>query len=115
MTRLRAARASGCRGDGDRIQAYLGDAETSEIHPALTDGQREYDAEILVENVAFGLADLAALQEAPDPEDAIAAAVGGNSLGANLFAADLMKAVLDQETNLEDANLQRARIVGERK
>jgi hypothetical protein len=62
------------RRDGDRIQAYLVDAETSEVHPALTDGQREYDAEILVENVAFGLADLAAMQEAPDPDEAIAAA-----------------------------------------
>ena len=62
------------RRDGDRIQAYLVDAETSEVHPALSDGQREYDVEILVENVAFGLADLAAMQDAPDPDEAIAAA-----------------------------------------
>jgi Domain of unknown function (DUF4032)/Lipopolysaccharide kinase (Kdo/WaaP) family len=62
------------RRDGDRIQAYLVDAETSEVHPSLSDGQREYDAEILVENVAFGLADLAALQGAPDPDESIAAA-----------------------------------------
>jgi hypothetical protein len=62
------------RRDGDRIQAYLVDAETSEVHPTLTDGQREYDAEILVENVAFGLADLAAMQGAPDPDEAIDAA-----------------------------------------
>jgi Domain of unknown function (DUF4032)/Lipopolysaccharide kinase (Kdo/WaaP) family len=62
------------RRDGDRIQAYLVDAETSEVHPTLTDGQREYDAEILVENVAFGLADLAAMQSAPDPDEAIEAA-----------------------------------------
>ena len=55
------------RRDGDRIQAYLVDAETSEVHPSLSDGQRAYDAEILVENVAFGLADLAAMQDAPDP------------------------------------------------
>lgn len=61
------------RRDGDRIQAYLVDAETSEIHDQLSDGQREYDVEILVENVAFGLADLAALQGAPDPDEAIAA------------------------------------------
>jgi hypothetical protein len=47
------------RRDGDRIQAYLVDAETSEIHPSLSDGQRAFDLEILVENVAFGLADLA--------------------------------------------------------
>ena len=62
------------RRDGDRIQAYLVDAETSEVHPVLSDGQREYDAEILVENVAFGLADLAAMQDAPDPDESIAAA-----------------------------------------
>jgi Domain of unknown function (DUF4032)/Lipopolysaccharide kinase (Kdo/WaaP) family len=50
------------RRDGDRIQAYLVDAETSEVHPSLSDGQRRFDLEILVENVAFGLADLAAYQ-----------------------------------------------------
>jgi Domain of unknown function (DUF4032)/Lipopolysaccharide kinase (Kdo/WaaP) family len=62
------------RRDGDKIQAYLVDAETSEIHPALSDGQRAYDAEILVENVAFGLADLAAMQGGGDPDEAIEAA-----------------------------------------
>lgn len=63
------------RRDGDRIQAYLVDAETSEIHAELSAGQREYDVEILVENVAFGLADLAAMQETPaDPDEAIDAA-----------------------------------------
>ena len=50
------------RRDGDKIQAFLVDAETSEIHPALSDGQRAYDLDILVENVAFGLADLGAMQ-----------------------------------------------------
>ena len=63
------------RRDGDKIQAYLVDAETSEIHPALSDGQRAYDLDILVENVAFGLADLAAMQDRPEGfEDAMAAA-----------------------------------------
>ena len=63
------------RRDGDRIQAYLVDAETSEVHPSLSDGQRAYDLEVLVENVAFGLADLAALSDRPeDLDDAIAAA-----------------------------------------
>jgi len=63
------------RRDGDRIQAYLVDAETSEVHPSLSDGQRAYDLEILVENVAFGLADLAAMQDRlDDPGDAILAA-----------------------------------------
>jgi len=50
------------RRDGDRIQAYLVDAETSDVHPSLSDGQRSFDLDILVENVAFGLADLAAYQ-----------------------------------------------------
>jgi uncharacterized protein DUF4032/lipopolysaccharide kinase (Kdo/WaaP) family protein len=63
------------RRDGDRIQAYLVDAETSEVFPSLSDGQRAYDLEILVENVAFGLADLSAMQGwNEEPEDAIAAA-----------------------------------------
>jgi hypothetical protein len=62
------------RRDGDRIEAYLVDAETSEVHDQLSDGQREYDVEILVENVAFGLADLAAMQEAADADEAIEAA-----------------------------------------
>ena len=63
------------RRDGDRIQAYLVDAETSQVFPSLSDGQRAYDLEILVENVAFGLADLAAMQGWPDEgDDAIHAA-----------------------------------------
>jgi len=63
------------RRDGDRIQAFLVDAETSEVHPALSDGQRAFDLDILVENVAFGLADLAALHGRPDDaDDAIDAA-----------------------------------------
>jgi hypothetical protein len=63
------------RRDGDRIKAYLVDAETSEVFPALSDGQRAYDLEILVENVAFGLADLSAMQGWNEgADDAIAAA-----------------------------------------
>jgi tRNA A-37 threonylcarbamoyl transferase component Bud32 len=58
------------RRDGDRIQAYLVDAETSEVHPGLSDGQRRFDLDILVENVAFGLADLAAYQGRDDDADA---------------------------------------------
>lgn len=63
------------RRDGDKIQAFLVDAETSEIHPALSDGQRGYDLDILVENVGFGLADLGAMQERADAfDDAVEAA-----------------------------------------
>jgi hypothetical protein len=63
------------RRDGDKIQAYLVDAETSEIHPSLSDGQRAFDLDILVENVGFGLADLGAMQGRTDAfDDAIEAA-----------------------------------------
>ncbi len=57
------------RRDGDKIQAYLVDAETSEVHPGLSDGQRAFDLEVLVENVAFGLADLAVYNDRPDDID----------------------------------------------
>ncbi|CAN5782957.1 DUF4032 domain-containing protein [soil metagenome] len=45
--------------DGQLLQAWLVDAETSEVHPSLSNGQRRHDLEILVENVAEGLVDLA--------------------------------------------------------
>ena len=51
--------------DGQRLQAWLVDAETSEIHPTLTEGQRRHDLDILVENVAGGLLDLAMMLERP--------------------------------------------------
>ena len=54
--------------DGQVLQAWLVDAETSEIHPRLSDGQRNHDLDILVENVAGGLLDLAIRMER-DPDD----------------------------------------------
>ncbi|GAA1402631.1 DUF4032 domain-containing protein [Pseudonocardia kongjuensis] len=51
--------------DGQTLQAYLVDAETSEIHAELSDGQREHDLMILVENVAAGMIDLATRLERP--------------------------------------------------
>jgi hypothetical protein len=62
------------RRDGARIQAFLVDAETSEVHPSLSDGQRAFDLEILVENVAYGLADVAMEQGRPEDADAAIAA-----------------------------------------
>ena len=63
------------RRSGDKIQAYLVDAETSEVHARLSNGQRAADLEVLVENVAFGLADLALMQGRRDElDDAVDAA-----------------------------------------
>jgi uncharacterized protein DUF4032/lipopolysaccharide kinase (Kdo/WaaP) family protein len=45
--------------DGQALQAFLVDAETSEVHPTLSDGQRALDLGILVENVTGDLLDLA--------------------------------------------------------
>jgi uncharacterized protein DUF4032/lipopolysaccharide kinase (Kdo/WaaP) family protein len=52
--------------DGQLLQAWLVDAETSEVHPTLSRGQRRHDLEILVENVAEGLVDLAERRGLPE-------------------------------------------------
>ena len=56
--------------DAGSFAAYLVDAETGELHPTLSNGQREYDLETAATNVAGELMDLAAggrLQEGIDP------------------------------------------------
>ena len=86
------------RRDGDRLQAFLVvDAETSEIHPRLSDGQRAADLEVLVENVALGLADLAAMQAGGTTDDPSETAEA--SMDAQLTAAE---AVRDQYQGLWD-------------
>jgi hypothetical protein len=58
--------------DGQMIQAWMVDAETAEIHPALSDGQRRMDLDIMVENVLGGLLDVATkMDEPPDVFDQI--------------------------------------------
>src|SRR5512132_3336941 len=44
--------------DGQLLQAFLVDAETSEVHAALSNGQRAHDLDILVENVSGDLVDV---------------------------------------------------------
>ncbi len=48
------------RRDAGALAAYLVDAETGELHPSLSDGQRLHDLEIAEENVAGELADVEA-------------------------------------------------------
>jgi hypothetical protein len=48
------------RRDAGALAAYLVDAETGELHPRLTDGQRSYDIEIATTNIAGELYDLQA-------------------------------------------------------
>jgi uncharacterized protein DUF4032/lipopolysaccharide kinase (Kdo/WaaP) family protein len=57
------------RHDAGTLEAYLVDAETSEHHPALSEGQREYDIELATERVAGELLDLQAADRLQDDVD----------------------------------------------
>jgi hypothetical protein len=60
------------RRDAGALAAYLVDAETGELHPALTDGQRRHDLAIACENFLGELLDVAAEFDYPleqEPED----------------------------------------------
>jgi hypothetical protein len=48
------------RYDAGAIEVTLVDAETSEIHPELSDGQRRQDIEIMIENAGAEMVDIAA-------------------------------------------------------
>ncbi|MBN2114683.1 MAG: DUF4032 domain-containing protein [Acidimicrobiia bacterium] len=50
------------RYDAGAVDMIMVDAETARIHPSLSDGQRQDDLQVMVENVAGGMADLAAEQ-----------------------------------------------------
>ncbi len=58
------------RWDADSLETIMVDAETASIHSALSEGQRQHDLEIMVENVAGGVFDIAARAGTdPSPED----------------------------------------------
>jgi tRNA A-37 threonylcarbamoyl transferase component Bud32 len=61
------------RRDAGSLAAYLVDAETGEMHPSLSDGQRSYDVAIAEENFVGELMDVMAMLaeqgEAPSPFD----------------------------------------------
>ena len=57
--------------DAGDIEAYLVDAETAELHPALTDGQRAYDLDLAYERIAGELFDLQAGEQLSEDVDPI--------------------------------------------
>lgn len=59
------------RRDAGAFSAYLVDAETGELHPALTQGQREYDVDLARTNIIGELMDLQAGSFFPEAEDPI--------------------------------------------
>jgi hypothetical protein len=59
------------RRDAGALAAYLVDAETGEMHPRLSDGQRSYDIEIATENIAGEMYDLQAAGLLDDTLDVV--------------------------------------------
>ncbi len=57
------------RFDAEMVMAIMVDAETSSLWDELTDGQREHDLQIMEENVAGGMADIA-FSQGGDLDDA---------------------------------------------
>jgi hypothetical protein len=62
------------RRDAGALAAYLVDAETAEMHPHLSDGQREHDVTIAEENIAGELMDVDAEVGLPEGLDPLATA-----------------------------------------
>jgi hypothetical protein len=62
------------RRDAGALAAYLVDAETGEMHPRLSDGQRSYDIDIAIENIAGEIYDLQAAGLLDEAFDVLAAA-----------------------------------------
>src|SRR5207244_2760469 len=56
------------RRDAGALTAYLVDAETGELHPQLSDGQRIHDLAVAEENVAGELMDLEAARVGMPPD-----------------------------------------------
>ena len=65
------------RRDGQGLQPVLVDAETVELAPSLTPGQRRHDLEILADNLAGGLLDLGAELGRPVDLDQLRVEVSG--------------------------------------
>lgn len=101
--------------DGQALQAYLVDAETSEIHEALSEGQRRMDVDIAVENLAGDLLDIAATagRTMDDADDEVAAALSLREryqrLWSEIHAAESIK---PGERYLVDARLRRLNALG---
>jgi hypothetical protein len=59
------------RRDAGALSAYLVDAETGELHPELTSGQREHDVLVAEQNIAGELLDLEAMTGLPEEIDPV--------------------------------------------
>jgi hypothetical protein len=99
--------------DAGRYSAYLVDAETGEMHPSLSDGQRRHDLQIAEENVAGEFMDIQAgygLPQGLDPVDLAAGLVARyEHLWAELTREEVFAA---QEQYRIDSRIQRLNDLG---
>jgi hypothetical protein len=101
------------RRDAGALSAYLVDAETAEIHDALSDGQRTHDLMIATENVAGELLDLAAHERSPSDVDPLQASEDLERAYAHLWAELTRVDWIDPaERYLIDARVERLHELG---
>jgi hypothetical protein len=101
--------------DGQALQAYLVDAETSEIHESLSDGQRRMDVDIAVENVAGDLLDIAATSGRllEDADEELAAALSLRDRYEGLWEElHTAEAIGPNERYLVEARIRRLNALG---
>jgi hypothetical protein len=74
------------RRDAGALSAYLVDAETAELHPQLTDGQRRHDVDIAEQNIVGELLDVEADTGLPQELDPVEVAQSLRSFYEPLWA-----------------------------
>lgn len=101
------------RRDAGALAAYLVDAETGELHARLSDGQRGWDLDIAVENIAGELLDLRAAGVLSDEIDPLGAAEDLRDRYLGLWAELNRDDVVDvRDAHLIDARVRRLNALG---
>jgi len=101
------------RRDAGAFAAYLVDAETGELHPSLSKGQREYDLETAATNVAGELMDLQAGGRLHDGIDPIVTGVSLRTRYDRLWDEVTGPLVISREDRYQlDARVRRLNTLG---
>ena len=101
------------RRDAGALSAYLVDAETGELHPSLTDGQRAHDLALAEENIAGELLDVEAWRGLPDGIEPFEVAAGvGESYEALWFELTREETFAGDERHVIDERLHRLNELG---
>jgi uncharacterized protein DUF4032/lipopolysaccharide kinase (Kdo/WaaP) family protein len=101
------------RRDAGALAAYLVDAETGEMHPQLTDGQRDHDLTVAEENIAGDLLDLEAADRLPEGLDPVETASEVRGRYDSLWSELTQEEVFGLEERFKiDARLERLNDLG---